>query len=36
MSERKRFLVLLVIAIASIALLLYARQNIGSNFTNQF
>lgn len=36
MSERKRFVVLLVLAAASVALLLYVRHSVGANFTNQF
>lgn len=36
MSERKRFIILLVVAVASLALLIYARRTIGSGFTDQF
>lgn len=36
MNERQRFIILLVLAIASLALLLYAQGSVGSNFTNQF
>ena len=36
MSEKMRFVILLGIAVASIALLLVVRSQVGQNFTNQF
>lgn len=36
MSEKKQFMILAVLAILSIALLIYATTNVGANFTNQF
>lgn len=35
MSERTRFVILLILLALSVALLLYLRSNIGPNFTNQ-
>ncbi len=36
MSEKKRFVILLILAVASLALLLFVRSRVGSTFTNQF
>lgn len=35
MTDKRRFFVLLIIAILSIGLLLYAKTHIGANFVNQ-
>jgi hypothetical protein len=34
MNERKRFVILLILAIASLLLLLVIRQTVGQNFTD--
>jgi len=35
MNEKKRFVILLILLACAIALVLFARGYIGSNFTNQ-
>ena len=35
MSEKKRFVILLALAVASVILLLVVRHNIGQNFVDQ-
>lgn len=36
MSEKKRFVILLILVIASVVLLVFVRSQVGQNFTNQF